>query len=103
MAIYSEVIDEVLTSRPDLQPLINNFATCFDVTWGRDRRLHGTEIVAFFLRPKRNIAEMFGFERELLLIFHPYTTLQPRILHIASQIYPKPRPKAESNLSFSFL
>jgi hypothetical protein len=66
--------------------LRGTFAMCFDITWGRDMRLHGTDIIAFFLRPKKHLAAMFGFERELLLIFHPYTTLQSRILHIASQI-----------------
>jgi hypothetical protein len=29
---------------------------------------------------------MFGFEKEILLVFHPYSTLQARILHVASQI-----------------
>lgn len=86
MAIHQEVVDAVLGSRPDLCPLMENFSKNFDVTWGRDMRLHGMDIIAFFIRPKRFISEMFGFEKEILLIFHPYSTLQARILHIAGQI-----------------
>jgi hypothetical protein len=86
MPIHQDVVDSVLSARPDLHPLMTNFAKSFDVTWARDMRLHGTDIIAFFLRPKRVIVKMFGLEREILLIFHQYTTLQPRILHIASQI-----------------
>lgn len=63
-------------------------------------RLHGTDALAFFLRPKKLVAEMFGFEREILLIVHPYTTPQVRILHIASQIR---RPPDNSVKSFSAL
>ncbi|WP_194456317.1 AAA family ATPase [Bradyrhizobium sp. CCBAU 53421] len=86
MSIKQDVVESVLSGRPDLTPFLSNFAKSFDVTWGREIRLHGTDVVAFFLHPKRHVAEMFGFEREILLIFHPYSTLQARILHIATQI-----------------
>jgi hypothetical protein len=86
MTIHQQVVDAVLSSRPDLYPLMENFSKNSDVTWARDMRLHGVEIIAFFIRPKRFVSEMFGFEKELLLIFHPYSTLHARILHIANQI-----------------
>ena len=79
MPIHQEVIDSVLAARPDLHPLLTNFAKSFDVTWGRDMRLYGTDVLAFFLRPKKLVAEMFGFERELLLIVHPYGSGRGRL------------------------
>jgi hypothetical protein len=74
MAIHQEVVNAVLGSRPDLCPLTENFSKNFDVTWARDRRLHGMDIIAFFIRPKRFVSEMFGFEKEILLIFPAHAT-----------------------------
>jgi hypothetical protein len=58
MTIHQEVVDAVLGSRPDLCPLMENFSKNFDVTWARDIRLYGMDVIAFFIRPKRFVSEM---------------------------------------------
>lgn len=77
---------EALSHRPDIVGMLATFKGDFDVTWARGMTLHGAQIYAILLRPEKHIRTAFGIENELLLIYHQYSTVQPRILHIVEKI-----------------
>jgi len=83
--IYQAVLDE-LASRPDVLLMLNTFKRDFDVTWARTRELHGTRVIAILLKPAKHIENGFGLERELLLIHHQYSSIQPRVLQVVDKI-----------------
>ena len=85
----SQIHDDVrafhLKSYPEEEKLLSPFLSGFDVTWGRRRVGHNTELSVFFLRPERFMSEMFGFAQELMLIYSPYDHLEPRALQASEQ------------------
>jgi hypothetical protein len=84
--IHHDVETGYLRERPDLKSLLRPFLVDFDVTWGASRRRFGSNISAFFLKPEQIFSEMFGIEREVLLLISEYETVEPRIMQAASAI-----------------
>lgn len=87
--IMSQIHEEVraihLKSHPEEEQLLAPFLNGFDVTWGRRRHGHNTDLSVFFLRPNSFMAEMFGFVQELMLVYSPYNRLEPRALKASEQ------------------
>ena len=83
--IYQVVVD-ALAHRPDILLLLNTFKKDFDVTWAKTMESHGAQYVAALLKPSKHITNGFGLENELLLIYHQYSTVQPRVLQIADKL-----------------
>ena len=83
--IQQEVRDYHLSQHPDEEKLLTPFLSGFDVTWARRRHGHGTELSVYFLRPERFMAEMFGFAQEIMLVYSPFPTLEPRALQASEQ------------------
>lgn len=85
----SQIQDEVrafhLKSFPEEEKVLQPFLSGFDVTWGRRRQGHNTELSVYFLRPEPFMAEMFGFAQELMLVYSPYPRLEPRALQASEQ------------------
>lgn len=77
---------EALASRPDIVAMLSTFKGDFDVTWARGMTLHGTQLFAILLSPEKHIRSGFGIENELLMVYHQYSNVQPRILHIVDKI-----------------
>lgn len=83
--IHDDVQKGHLAKHPEEEQLLRPFLSGFDVTWGRKRVGHNTELSVFFLRPERFMSEMFGFTQELMLVYSPYSTLEPRTLQASEQ------------------
>jgi AAA ATPase-like protein len=85
----AQIQDEVrkfhLLQYPAEERLLTPFLSGFDVTWARRRHGHNTALSVYFLRPERFMAEMFGFAQELMLVYSPYPTLEPRALQASEQ------------------
>jgi hypothetical protein len=64
---------------PSERPVVLGLLKDFDVTWAARREAFGSEFSVYFLRPERHLAEMFGFDREILVIRADYAKLQQRI------------------------
>lgn len=86
MAIKADVKDVHLNAFPHEEELLKPFLAVFDVTWGRRRRAQNTDLSVYFLKPHSHTQEAFGFEQELLLVYSPYPTLEPRSIQAAEQI-----------------
>jgi hypothetical protein len=85
MGIKPDVRIEHLAKFPEEENWLKPFLPAFDVTWARRRRAYNTELSQYFLKPHDNIREAFGFEQELMLVYSPYNTLEPRSIQAAEQ------------------
>ena len=86
MGIKLDVRTEHLAKFPNEESWLKPFLPSFEVTWARRRRAYNTEVSQYFLKPHENIQEAFGFEQELMLVYAPYPTLEPRSIQAAEQL-----------------
>jgi hypothetical protein len=84
--IRTEVSDEILSEYPDHKDFLIPFLTGFFVTWGRRRRDYNTEVFEYFLSPEDHFKETYGFENEVLLVYAPYSRMEPRTIQAVEQI-----------------
>ncbi|WP_133247605.1 ATP-binding protein [Pseudomonas sp. SDI] len=85
--IRTEVLEQHLKSHPKEKDILLPFLDGFDVTWGRRTRGFNTEVSIFFLSPEPHYKESYGFENEILLIYSPFQTMEPRTLQAVEQIF----------------
>ena len=76
----------VLREQPGMREILNFFLPDFDITWGERWQGYGTVVYVFFLNPGKDMRAMFGIGSEILLLYSPFQTLQPRILQLADHI-----------------
>lgn len=88
--IHPEADSTYFADHPDEKLLFRGFLPDFSVTWAARRSHFGSEVTAAFLRPERHTSEMFGVDREILLVVAPYTRLEPRIFQTAAAILSDP-------------
>lgn len=82
-AIRTEVWEQHLNFHPDEESVLKAFLHGFFVTWGRRRRAYNTELSVYFLNPEQFIAEAYGFEQEVMLVYSNYSTIEPRAIQAA--------------------
>ena len=78
--IVADVANYYLPSHSDQTVLLKPFLNGFDVTYAEEKHINNTIIYAFLLKPEPSISEAFGIDREILLAYSQYETLQPRAL-----------------------
>ena len=83
--IHEEIQNYHLQRYPEEEVLLKPFLNGFDISWGKRRHGHNTELSVFFLRPERHMAEMFGFAQEIMLVYSPYPYLEARTLQASEQ------------------
>lgn len=88
--ILDNVATETLARRPHLRAMLQAFLPDFDVTFGDERRVLGTSLTIFYLKPAEHMKEAFGLDREVMLVHASQTTIQPKLLQAASEILSKP-------------
>ncbi|BDD85971.1 hypothetical protein DPPLL_03360 [Desulfofustis limnaeus] len=67
--------------------MLSPFLSGFFITWARLRKEYNTELKIFFLSPEQNIKESYGFENEVMLVYAPFKSMEPRTLQAVEQIY----------------
>jgi hypothetical protein len=83
--IVSEVRTLHLDAHPNEEEILRPFLNGFDVTWGRQRFIRNTTLSVYILKPESHMAETFGFNQEVLLIYSEYPTLEARTMQAADQ------------------
>ena len=78
--IKSEVREQHLRQFPDEESVIRPFLNGFDITWARRRRAYNSELSVYFLKPESFMAESYGFNREILLVYSPFDQMQARTI-----------------------
>lgn len=76
--IVSDVKNIYLSKHPDQADMLKPFLNGFDITYAEEKRLNNTTIYAFLLNPEQFLSDAFGIDREILLAYSEYETLQPR-------------------------
>jgi hypothetical protein len=72
---------------PKHREFIEPFLDGFYLTRASKRRLFQTEIFEFFLSPEDGTKEQFGFSLEVLLVYSPYSAMQPRTFQAIENIF----------------
>lgn len=85
--IREEVIEQHFKLFPKERKFLSPFLDGFDVTWGKRTKAFNTEVSIFFLSPEDHYKESYGFENEILLIYSPFSKMEPRTLQAAEQIF----------------
>jgi hypothetical protein len=70
----------------DQRAIVRPFLSGFDVTRAFWHSRGGDRIACFYLKPEQEIAELVGLEREVLLSYAPYPTLQARTLKLHDEV-----------------
>ncbi len=86
MAYVPKAVQTYFDRHSAEQVPVERFRDLFDITWASRERFAGSESSFYLLKPKKHTAEIYGFERELMLIFSPYSALEPRILAQAKEV-----------------
>lgn len=84
--IRDEVRDQILLDFPEHEKFLIYLLSGFSVTWGKKRIAYNTEVYEYFLKPEDHIKDLFGFEQEILMLYAPYKTMEPRTLQVAEKI-----------------
>ena len=76
--VLPEVKAAYLSKYPEEDEILKPFTHSFDITWASRRRVFGSELSVYLLKPERHMERAFGFETELLAVYSPYDSLEPR-------------------------
>ncbi|MCM6148638.1 hypothetical protein M4D15_09775 [Klebsiella pneumoniae] len=84
--IRTEVNESILSEFPEHRNFLTPFLNGFYVTWGRKRREYNTDLFIYFLSPEEHFKESYGLDNEILLVYAPYTRMEPRTIQAIEQI-----------------
>lgn len=87
MSIHQAVQNGILKKEPKLLDIVNPFSTDFEISWGSRRTAYNTTIYEFIIKPSQTVAETFGLEYDLLLVYSPYPEMQPRVMQAVSSLF----------------
>ncbi len=87
MSIHQAVQNGILMKEPKLYDIVNPFSSDFEISWGNRRNAYNTIIYEFIIKPSKTVAETFGFEYDLLLVYSPYSEMQPRVMQAISTLF----------------
>jgi hypothetical protein len=83
------VVDEVqsghLAKHPHERRFLTPFLGFFDITWAARHVSYGSTVSVYFLKPEIHTTQTFGFEREVLLVYSPYTHFEPRLVQLVDR------------------
>ncbi len=83
--ILEDVETQHLRSHPHERGLLQPFLPLFDVTRADTHTAFGSTVSLYFLKPERTTTEGFGFDREVLLVYSPYSTFEPRTIQLVNR------------------
>lgn len=102
--IKADIKEYHLKEHPSEEHILKAFLPCFSVTWAKKRKAYNTELSVYFLSPEPFMSELFGFEQELMLVYSPYHTLEPRAVQAAdSFMIDSPARGRVENLTYFFI
>lgn len=85
--IVAEVRNIVMEQYPEHETMLKVFLNGFDVTYSEKKALNNTTLYAYILKPESFIQEAFGLDKELLMVYSPYDTFQPRALQAVNMLF----------------
>ena len=76
MTKFLAAIEEHFQRFPNERAAIECFADLFDVRWAHHERFERSDASFYLLKPRALAAELYGIEREVLLLYSPYDALE---------------------------
>jgi len=91
MSSFVPAVEKHLAAHPNERAAIARFVDLFEIRWANREHFDRSAVSAYLLKPKAHAAEIYGFERELLLVYSPYATLEPRTIKQFEDIISRPK------------
>ena len=85
--INSDVRNIYLVEHSSQLEILKPFLNGFDVSYAEKKNINNTVLYAFLLKPEQFISEAFGIDKEILLAYSDYETLQPRALQAVDMLF----------------
>ena len=85
--IKSEAQRAFFDSHRSNADLVKLFLNGFDITFACEKHISNTFIYAYILKPEDFMKESFGFEKEMLLVYSPYSQMEPRSIQAIDELY----------------
>ena len=85
--IVADVRNYYLPLHTDQEDILKPFQNGFDITYAEEKNINNTILYSFLLKPDASISEAFGIDREILLAYSPYDTLQPRSIQAVDMLF----------------
>jgi hypothetical protein len=83
--IGADVEDSHLRTHPTERDFLQPFLPLFDITYATSHQNFGTTASIYFLKPMKRASQTFGFEREVLLAYSPYSRFEPRLVQLVDK------------------
>ena len=85
--IVTDVKSIYLPQYPDQENMLKPFLSGFDITYAEKKSLNNTIIYAFMLKPEQYLKDAFGIDKEVLLAYSAFDTLQPRAIQAVNMLF----------------
>jgi hypothetical protein len=84
--ILADVKSGHLSKASEEEATVCPFLNGFDLTWAKKRKAANTWLSVYFLKPEQCMAQSFGFENEIMLVYSAYDSLEPRVIQATEQL-----------------
>jgi len=85
--IVTDIQNIYLPKYPDQEKMLKPFLSGFDVTYAEKKSINNTVVYAFMLKPEQYLSEAFGIDKEILMVYSDYSTLQPRTIQAVNMLF----------------
>ena len=85
--IRQEVQKAFFENHREVEKFIKVFLNGFDISFAAEKHCVNTVVSAFILKPEEFMAGAFGFDKEILLVYSPFTKVEPRLFQAIEEIY----------------
>ena len=85
--IKSEIMNLFLAEHPEQESILKPFLNGFDINYAEVKSINNTTIFSYMIKPEDFMKEAFGLEKEILLVYSPFDTLEPRALQAANMLF----------------
>lgn len=86
-SIKADVKSVFLGKYPEQELMLKPFLNGFDVTYAEKKCINNTVIFAYMLKPEQYLSEAFGIDKEILMAYSSYDTLQPRTIQAVNMLF----------------
>ncbi len=91
MARFPKAVEDHFERYPFERSAVERFTDLFEIGYSDHVKVDRSDFSFYLLKPKKHASEIYGFERELLLLYSPYTSLEPRTIQQTDTILSRPR------------
>ena len=97
-------VDAIYFNRhPEEKSLLQAFTHSFDITWARRKEAFGSQLAVYFMKPAAYMERSFGFESEILVVYSPYDTLEPRTIQAIERFASEPPARGRVDPMIAFV